>query len=126
MRKARLFCFPGSFELVTVTSKPMPLVTMDDIIQDTCDILGVNDLALVGKTRIREVVEARQIAIYMAKKYLPKTALKRIGKRFNRDHSTVIYAISQYRDLTTTDNQYRNKANLVMQHLNKKLYGIAI
>lgn len=48
---------------------------------------------LIGKTRKREVVAPRQIAMYLAKR-LTKSSLKVIGLHFgNRDHSTVVHAV---------------------------------
>lgn len=57
------------------------------------DFIYINDLA--NKTRKREVVYKRH---YMMK-YLKETSdftLTKIGKLFNKDHSTVIHALKQY------------------------------
>lgn len=51
--------------------------------------------SLRGKRRTSQVALARQVAMYIAKQHTGLTLVE-IGKRFgNRDHSTVIYALSR-------------------------------
>lgn len=58
---------------------------------------------LQGKTRKRQVVIARQLSMYLAKK-LTDRSLKAIGANFGgRDHSTVIYSCRTVQDLMETD-----------------------
>ena len=58
---------------------------------------------LQGKTRKRQVVIARQLSMYLAKKLTDKS-LKAIGANFGgRDHSTVIYSCRTVQDLMETD-----------------------
>jgi len=55
------------------------------------------------KTRKQEIVEARQMAMYLSKKYT-KSSLKTIGLQFGgRDHSTVIHAISTIEERLSTN-----------------------
>ena len=62
---------------------------------------------LKSKTRKREVVTARQVAMYLAKKYT-NHSLKSIGQYFGgRDHSTVIYALQTVNDLLDIDQPFR-------------------
>jgi chromosomal replication initiation ATPase DnaA len=49
---------------------------------------------------------ARQQAMYLINLHC-KITLKRIGAYFNRDHSTVIYAIEVVEALSSTDKKYR-------------------
>ena len=74
-------------------------------------------MRISSKTRKREVVLARQVAMYLAKN-LTDEPLKAIGDEFGgRDHSTVIYAIKAVQDLLDTDQDFRNS----MQMLEKKI-----
>ncbi|MCB0749990.1 MAG: chromosomal replication initiator protein DnaA, partial [Ignavibacteriae bacterium] len=71
------------------------------------------------KNRKKEVVLARQIAMFLSKK-LTKASLKTIGLHFGgRDHSTVIHAFNNIEKLTAEDvslnelvNGLRNKLEL--------------
>ena len=61
--------------------------------QRVADHFDITPELLSGKTRKREVVGPRQIAMYLIKRHT-KSPLKVIGIQFgNRDHSTVIHAI---------------------------------
>jgi chromosomal replication initiator protein len=64
-----------------------------DVIQKTVsEYYNLPDDLLRAKTRKKEVVEARQICMYLTKEILG-SSLKTIGLHFGgRDHSTVIYA----------------------------------
>ncbi len=62
---------------------------------------------LKGKTRKRQVVQARQISMYFAKKFT-ENSLKVIGKHFGgRDHSTVIHACQAVLNLMETDKHFQ-------------------
>ncbi len=62
---------------------------------------------LRGKSRRKEIVLARQIAMYLAKE-LTSSSLKTIGLHFGgRDHSTVIHAYQTIEEYIRTDNEYK-------------------
>ncbi len=57
-----------------------------------------------GKSRQREIVFPRQIAIYLIRKHLPNHTLSNIGRHFNgRDHSTIAYSVRIIGDYITID-----------------------
>ena len=72
-----------------------------------CDFYNIPVEAVKSKTRKREIVQARQIAMYFTKD-LTKASLKNIGIFFGgRDHSTVIHACQTVNDLIETDKKFR-------------------
>jgi chromosomal replication initiator protein len=92
-------------------------VGIDYIQKFVSDYFGVTVESLKSKTRKREIVVARQVAMYFAKEYT-NLSLKSIGYHFgNRDHSTVIHALTSVNDLMDTDRKF----NATMQELTKKL-----
>lgn len=68
--------------------------------------IPINDI--LSAKRNKFISHARQLAMYLSRE-LTSSSLPRIGKSFgDRDHSTVIYAISKISDLIKTDrNVYR-------------------
>ena len=67
-------------------------VTIETITNVVCEVLNVAENKIRDKTRKKEVVIARQIAMYLSKE-LTKSSLKTIGLHFGgRDHSTVIHS----------------------------------
>ncbi len=73
-------------------------ITIEEIQRIVCDYLKIPEDLLRAKTRKQEVVNARQIAMYLAKE-LTNSSLKTIGLHFGgRDHSTVIHAYQTIED----------------------------
>jgi len=81
-------------------------LTIEEIQRIVCDYLDIPEDLVRAKTRKREVVRARQIAMYFSKK-LTQHSLKTIGLHFGgRDHSTVIHANNTVEDQIETDDQF--------------------
>ncbi len=67
-------------------------ITIETITKIVCSYLNITEDKLRDKSRKKEIVFARQIAMYLSKE-LTKSSLKSIGLQFGgRDHSTVIHA----------------------------------
>ena len=78
-------------------------VTIEIITKNVCSYLRVDENKIRDKTRKKEIVLARQIAMYLAKE-LTKSSLKTIGLHFGgRDHSTVIHACTSIEELKMKD-----------------------
>lgn len=70
---------------------------------------GYSVEALQLKTRKREIVEARQVAMYLAKKN-SKESLAQIGATIGKkDHATVLHACKTVENLKETSKQFRDK-----------------
>jgi chromosomal replication initiator protein len=83
-------------------------LTIEEIQRIVCEYLNIDEDRVRGKTRKREVVRARQIAMYFCKQ-LTQNSLKTIGLHFGgRDHSTVIHANNTVEDQMETDEQFEN------------------
>ena len=81
---------------------------------------GLTSDVLIGKTRKREVANARQIAMYVAKQ-LTKHPLKTIGLHFgNRDHSTVIHAIQTVEKRSNNDPSYARDVETLLDCIQSK------
>ncbi len=80
-------------------------VTIENITKTVCDFFKIDENKIRDKTRKKEVVLARQLAMYLSKE-LTKSSLKTIGLHFGgRDHSTVIHSCSSIDLLKQTDKQ---------------------
>ena len=79
-----------------------------DFIQKTCaDYYDIKLNDLKAKTRKKEIVTARQVAMYFSKEFT-NHSLKSIGYHFGgRDHSTVIHAVQTVNDLIETDSTFK-------------------
>lgn len=78
-------------------------ITIDDISRAVCQYLNIPENKIREKTRKKEIVLARQLAMYFSKE-LTKNSLKTIGLHFGgRDHSTVIHACSSIEQMHNSD-----------------------
>lgn len=92
-------------------------ITVEEIQRTVCDHLHIPQDLIRAKTRKQEVVNARQIAMYLTKE-LTNSSLKTIGLHFGgRDHSTVIHAYQTVEDSMKNDSNQRN----IVQQLRSKL-----
>lgn len=74
----------------------------NDIIRTTCQYLNISEKAIAAKTRTREAVRARNIVMYLIKKYTD-SSLAQIGACVHRDHATVAYSLSTLEGQLTYD-----------------------
>jgi chromosomal replication initiator protein len=82
-------------------------ITIDNIQKMVCEYFDVAYERLQQKTRKREIVQARQITMYLAKAFT-KNSLKTIGEHFGgRDHTTVIHSCQTVKDLMDTDSVFK-------------------
>ncbi|MHB8578326.1 MAG: chromosomal replication initiator protein DnaA [Ignavibacteriaceae bacterium] len=97
-----------NFELVKKTVKEIATdrkvkVSIESITKSVCEYFRLDENKLRDKTRKKEIVLARQIAMYLSKE-LTKSSLKTIGLQFGgRDHSTVIHACTSIELLKQSD-----------------------
>lgn len=92
-------------KLVKNTSRE---ITIDYIQKIVCDYFNVDPSHFTSKSRKREIVQARQLAMFFSKK-MTKLSLASIGLRCgNKDHATVLHACKTISNLIETDKHFKN------------------
>ena len=92
-------------------------VSIDYIQKVVSDYFQMDIETLQSKTRKRHIVQARQIAMYFAKKFT-KASLASIGTQIGRrDHATVLHACKTVDNLSFTDKQFRKYVEDLHQRL---------
>ena len=82
-------------------------VTIDKVQKVVCDYFNISRDELVSKTRKRQIVQARQIAMYMSRNLI-NCSLSTIGMEIGgKDHATVLHACTTVNDLMSTDKSFR-------------------
>ncbi len=72
---------------------------------------------IISKTRRKEIVTARQVAMYLAK-ILTNSSLKTIGLHFGgRDHSTVIHSYQLVERRKKTDKEFNREINNIISKI---------
>ncbi len=92
-------------------------VSIDYIQKVVSDYFQLDMETLQSKTRKRDVVQARQLAMFFAKKFT-KSSLATIGSQIgDRDHATVLHACKTVDNLVATDKQFKK----YVEDIHKKL-----
>ncbi len=92
-------------------------ISIDYIQKVVCDYFGITIDLINSKTRKREIVQARQLAMYFSKKHT-KSSLATIGLQCgNKDHATVLHACRTINNLVETDKRFRT----YVDEIDKKL-----
>ena len=82
-------------------------ITIDKVQKVVCEYFNISRSDLVSKTRKRQIVQARQIAMYMSRNKI-NCSLSTIGSEIGgKDHATVLHACTTVADLMSTDKTFR-------------------
>jgi chromosomal replication initiator protein len=92
-------------------------ISIDYIQKVVCNYFNIAVDQLQSKTRKREIVQARQVAMFFSKT-LTKASLANIGSQIGgKDHATVLHACKTVNNLLETDKRFR----LQVDEIEKKL-----
>ncbi|MBR6339476.1 MAG: chromosomal replication initiator protein DnaA [Alloprevotella sp.] len=92
-------------------------LTAESILKTTCQHFNIKEKEVQGKSRKADIVQARQVSMFLCHKYtdLPLSGIGRIIGR--RDHSTVAHSCNLIASRIATDKKFR----LDMEELESKL-----
>ncbi len=92
-------------------------VTIDYIQKIVCDFYKIPVEQMQGKTRKREIVQARQVSMFFSKN-MTKASLASIGSHIGgKDHATVLHACKTVNNLIETDKLFRSQINEIEKKL---------
>ena len=84
-------------------------ITLDHIIEVVCEYLNLDFARFNSTERTREIAQARQIAMYLAKQHT-KAPLTTIGAAIGgRNHATVLHSCKAVTNLIETDKAFRRQ-----------------
>ena len=82
-------------------------VSISEIQKTVCNYFGLAAESMLSKSRKREIVQARQIAMYFCRS-MTKSSLASIGAQIGgKDHATVLHAYNTVCDLMDTDKHFK-------------------
>ncbi|MEF9875664.1 MAG: chromosomal replication initiator protein DnaA [Gordonibacter sp.] len=93
---------------------PSKRLTIADIQKEVEAFYKVSHADLIGKKRTRNIIYARQIAIYLSRQLLD-LPFNDIGKKFNRDHSTVMYSVTNVEEKMKESRELREELETLKQ-----------
>lgn len=91
--------------------------SIEKIIKTVCDHFSMDESLIQTASRKREIVLARQIAMYLAKKYTD-SSLAHIGAKIGgKDHATVLHAIKAIKDQMETGKSFHTLIETIERKL---------
>ncbi len=99
---------------------PLKTITnFKNIIKTVCEFYDILEKNLIAKSRKKEVVYPRQVAMYLVREEL-KNSYPSIGDRFGkRDHTTVIYACEKIEKELQKEEKLFQEISIIRQRLYK-------
>jgi len=95
---------------------PSPSAIVDYI----CKFYSVDESVIRGQQRLRDAVQARQIAMYLIRS-MTNLSLDDIGREFgNRDHSTVLHSIDKVEKQMKKDSAFAETVKEIKTNINSK------
>ncbi len=103
---------------VEITDKRPPIkASPQDVIRTVANHYHLKQTAIKGKRRVKSLVQARHIAMYLLKQELD-LPLVEIGKWFsNRDHTTVLHAVNKIEDQIVEDSRMQRDVSALRMTL---------
>ncbi|MCF0175944.1 MAG: chromosomal replication initiator protein DnaA [Bacteroidales bacterium] len=90
-----------------IVSEKKNEITIDKVQKIVCDYFNITREDLVSKSRKRQIVQARQIAMFISRDLI-NCSLSTIGSEIGgKDHATVLHACTTVADLMTTDRTFK-------------------
>ncbi len=90
--------------------------TIDEIQKKVAEYFNISVKELQSSRRARTVARPRQIAMYLAKQ-LTSRSLPEIGRKFDRDHTTVMHAVRKVEGLIGEDSSLAESVNALRRML---------
>lgn len=90
--------------------------TIDEIQKKVSEHFNISVKELQSSRRARTVARPRQIAMYLAKQ-LTSRSLPEIGRKFDRDHTTVMHAVRKVEELIVEDQSLAESVDILRRAL---------
>ena len=122
----RLYCTTEQNRLANSSgsTRMRKTVSADGIRDIVAESFDLDPDLLIGKSRKRPIVDARQVAMFFCKR-LTQPSLEAIGRRFGgRDHSTVIHACRAVQARIDTDPGFMVQVELIAQRLQTRVPSV--
>ena len=121
-------CWPGP----TLLNEPFSLRLAQEVLQDlqavatrlnipeiqkiVCDYYGVSLPELLGRSRQKRLVRARQMGFYFCRLYTEKT-MAELGRLFQRSHASVVHALQTLERERKTQSRLAQEVQLLEEKL---------
>lgn len=105
-----------------LVSNNKPEVTVERIQKIVCDYFKIEPELFLSNSRKRELVQARQISMYLSRNHTDKSLALIGNKTGGRDHTTVLHSYNTVCDLLDTDKSFRKFVSDIERRLSSTSY----
>lgn len=91
-------------------------VGIDDIQKFVADKYGIKLSDIKGKSRKKEIVNPRQIAMFLSREIL-EDSLVTISNAFDRDHTTVMHGIDKIQKQIEEDDNFKEEIESLLKEI---------
>lgn len=120
LARARLLNQPFSLQMAQEVLQDLQAVasrlSIPEIQKIVCDYYGVNLAELLGRSRQKRLVRARQLGFYFGRLYTQKTVAE-LGRLFQRSHASVVHALQTLERERKTNQRLAKEVQLLEEKL---------
>lgn len=99
--------------LIKTSSKPKKTIAPRDVIKIIADFYQINEESIYEKTRRKEIIKPRQVAMYILREDF-NISYPSIGQKLGgRDHTTVIHSCEKVKNDLKTDHSLLQELNQI-------------
>lgn len=103
--------------LADLVSRPSSSLSLDEVLHVIADFYHLSVADLANRSRSKELVKPRQVAMYLAREELQAT-LPQIGEALGgRDHTTVMYGVDKISREVEQDDNLRREIVMIRERL---------
>lgn len=95
---------------------PRKNISVEEILKSVATVFQVRVSELKSSSRLKEVVLARQVAMYISCKFI-KGTLKTIADSFGKTHSTLLHAYKKIEKKVETDDTLQRQIEMVLRSI---------
>lgn len=92
-------------------------VTIEDVQKEVESYYKVKHSEMVGPSRAREIMFPRQVAMYLCRVLLDRP-YEEVGKKFDRDHTTVMHSVKKIEKLLLNDRNVQEEIEILRKAIN--------
>ncbi len=89
-------------------------LTVEDIMREVENFYKIKHADLVGRSRARNIVYPRHIAIYLCRQLLD-LPFNNIAKKFNRDHTTAMHSVTAVEEMIRNNREVQEEVEVLKQ-----------
>lgn len=103
-----------------VVSETLPEpITVENVVDEISRTYNVSAEDIFSKRKNADIAYARQVSIYVVSKVINLSSTE-IGKKFGKDHTTILYTINKMKDILKNNDSERRMIEDIIKNLNSQ------